>query len=243
MAVYSMTNVGILVDALNAQGFASKLSLDAMADEVDFTTFGSGGWRTKKAGLASFKASVTGFQDYALTGVNPVYPITGLGGISTITISPTGGVNVADPSFFGTGVLTEYVPLRGDVGQPADFTFGWAGAAQLVRGQMLHPVAARTATGNGTATPFTTPTASQTLYASFHVLSVSGAGSITFAIQTDTSAGMGTATTRITSSAFTAVGAGTGSLAGAIAGATHIRTTWTITGFTSVTFAVAAGVL
>ena len=47
----------------------------------------------------------------------------------------------------------------------------------------------------------------------------------------------------ITSQSFTATGAQFTSLAGALTGETHIRTQWTITGFTSVTFAVAAGVL
>jgi hypothetical protein len=123
------------------------------------------------------------------------------------------------------------------------FGFGWTGDAQMVRGQMLHPAAARTATGSGTTTTFTAPTATQSLYAAFHVLSVTGAGTITFTIQTDDNSGMTSATTRITSSAFAAVGHQFASLAGALTGETHIRVGYTIAGFTSVTFAVAAGVL
>ena len=42
--------------------------------------------------------------------------------------------------------------------------------------------------------------------------------------------------------AFAAVGSQQTSLAGALTGETHMRTTWTVTGFTSVTFIVAAGV-
>jgi hypothetical protein len=243
MAVYAMTNVGIFVDSLNISGFAQQLSLDAMADELDVTTFASGGWKQKKTGLASYTCSIQGLQDYATTGVDPTFPISLLGGYDTITVAPTGGAAVADPAFFGSGLLTAYQPLTGNVGDMAQFNFGWAGSSQLVRGQMLHPSAARTASGNGTTTTFTTPTASQSLYASFHVLSVSGAGTITFTIQTDDNSGMTTPTTRITSNAFAAVGAQVASLSGALAGETHIRVAYTIAGFTSVTFAVAAGVL
>jgi hypothetical protein len=243
MAVFPMTNVSILVDSLAVSGFANQLTLDAQADDLDFTTFSAGGWRTKKPGLATFTASVQGFQDFALTGVDPTFPVSLLGGFDTITVAPTGGAAVADPAFFGSGLLTGLTPLTGAVGDTANFDLGWSGSAQLVRGQMLHPTAARTATGNGTTTTFTTPTASQALYASFHVLSVSGAGSIVFTVQTDDNSGMSSPVTRITSSSFTAVGAGIGSLAGALAGETHIRVVYTITGFTSVTFAVAAGVL
>ena len=243
MAVYSQTNVGIYIDALAVNGFANELSLTATADELEFTTFASGGWRQKRAGLATYMADVKGFQDYAATGVDPAFPVSGLGGSSTITVAPTGGTAVADPAFFGSGVLTQYTPLTGAVGELAKFNFGWSGSAQLVRGQMLHPVAARTATGNGTTTTFTTPTATQALYASFHVQSVTGTGSIVFTVQTDDNSSMTTPTTRLTSSTFTGVGAGTASLAGALAGETHIRVVYTITGFSSVTFAVAAGVL
>lgn len=243
MAVYSLTNVGVYIDALAVSGFANELSLEASADELDVTTFTSGGWRQKRAGLATYMANVKGFQDYALTGVDPAFPVSGLGGSSTITVAPTGGAAVGDPAFFGAGVLTSYTPLTGTVAELAKFDFGWSGTSQVVRGQMLHPVAARTATGNGTATGFTAPTAAQSLYASFHVQSVTGTGSIVFTVQTDDNSGMTTPTTRLTSSTFTAIGAGTASLAGALAGETHIRVVYTITGFTSVTFAVAAGVL
>ena len=53
---------------------------------------------------------------------------------------------------------------------------------------------------------------------------------------------MTTPTTRITSTAFAAVGGEVKSLAGALAGETHIRVVYTISGFSSVTFTVASGV-
>lgn len=242
MAVFSNTNVLVLVDAATVSGFADQFSLTGEADVLDFTALQSGGWRTKKLGLAKFGAKVHGFQDYAATGLNPLINVTSLGGSNVLTVAPTGGANVADPAFLAQGLLSKYQPLSGQVGTPADFDMEWAGTAQCVRGQMLHPVAVRTATGNGTATAFTPPSASQSLYASFHVQAVSGAGSITFVVETDTVIGMGTATTRITSNAFAAIGAQFASVAGAITGG-FIRVRWTITGFTSVTFAVAAGVL
>jgi len=242
MSVFSQTNVGILVDSVNLSGFASELTLGPIAvDVLDFTNYAAGGWKIKKPGLIQFDATVKGFQDYAATGVNSFINVNNVGTVQTITVSPTGGANVGDPSFLGQGNLTGYTPIGGKVGEPADFDLAWKGTSVISRGLMLHPVAARTATGNGTATAFTPPTASQSLYASFHVLSVSGAGSIQFTVQTDTLVGMGTATTRITSQSFTAVGAQLASVAGAITGG-FIRCQWTITGFTSVTFAVAAGV-
>lgn len=244
MAVYHNSAVFLVVDSLEMHGFADRVELDMSAEEKDFTTYAQGGWRRKKVGLANHMLDAGAFADFDTTGTDPKFPISGVGGLNVFTTGPNNlGATVADPCFMGQGVLTSFTPLTGAVGDEARMSTGWRGDAQLVRGQVLHPAAARTATGNGTTTTFTAPTASQSLYANFHVLAVSGAGTITFTIQTDDNSGMTTPTTRITSSAFAAIGAQRSSLAGALAGETHIRVSWTIAGFTSVTFFVAAGVL
>lgn len=243
MAVFSMTSCEILADGFAITGFANQLAVDAQDDAQDFTTFGSGGWRTIKSGLAMATVTASGFTDTATTGIEPQYPVSGFGATQTISVAPTGGSAAGDIVYFGSGVITSYTPLAGAVGDPATFQLGWSTTGPLVRGLRLHPSAARTASGNGSAVAFTAPTATQTLYANWHLLAVSGAGSITFTIQTDDNAGFTTPTTRITSSALTAVGASSGSLAGALTGETHIRVGYTIAGFTSATFVVSAGVL
>ncbi|MFM1965718.1 MAG: hypothetical protein RL134_1443 [Actinomycetota bacterium] len=244
MAVYTNTHVAAYVDSLGFHAFADTVNLDASFEERDATVYASGGWRRRKVGLGQHMLRVEGFQDYATTGVDPTFPISGVGGLNAYTVAPQNlAASLGDPCFIGQGVLNDYQPLTGEVGEMARFGFGWAGTAQMVRGQILHPEAARTATGNGTAVAFTPPTASQALYASFHVLSVSGTGTITFNVQTDDNSGMTTPTTRITSSAFAAVGGQVSSLAGALTSESHARVIWTISGFTSVTFVVAAGVL
>ena len=243
MAAFALTNVAITLDGITVTGYANSVDANASADMLDFTTFASGSWKTMKPGFQSFTLNLKGFQDYATNALDQAFPLASAGGTDTFTVAPTGGANVADPAFFGQGLLTNYTPLTGAVGQPANFDFTWTGINQFVRGQVLHPSAARTATGNGTATTFTTPTATQALYAAFHVTSVTGTGSIQFKVQTANSLAFTTPNDRITSQSFTAAGAQFTSLAGALAGETHIRTTWTITGFTSVTFTVAAGVL
>lgn len=243
MPAFALTNVAILVDGTIVTGYCNEVDTQATADMLDFTTFASGNWKTMRPGFQSFTLGLQGFQDYATNALDQAFPLALAGGTDVFTVAPTGGAAVADPAFIGQGLLTNYQPLAGAVGQPATFNFQWTGINQLVRAQMLHPTAARTATGNGTATTFTAPTATQALYAAFHLLSVTGTGSIVFKVQTANSGAFTTPNDRITSQSFTAAGAQFTSLAGALTGETHIRTQWTITGFTSVTFAVAAGVL
>lgn len=242
MAVFSQTAMSIAVDSLEMAGFAEQCELTGSATELEVNNYAGGGWKKIISGLATSRLMVQGWQDYAATGVDPTFPLTGLGGASVQTIGPTGGATVGDPAFISAGRLVEYQPLAGAIGEAARFGFSWAGDGKLIRGQYLYPSGAETASDSGTATAFTTPTASQALYASFHVLSVTGTGTITFAVQTDDNGSFTSATTRITSSAFAAVGKELASLAGALAGETHIRVIWTISGFTSVTFICAAGV-
>ena len=244
MAVYVHTIVGVYVDGLAVHGFAEKLSLEGSADEKIFTNLASNGWHIKKVGLAQYSLDVGGFDDYAATGIATVLkPVTNIGNASVFTVAPTTlGATVADPVFMGQGYLLHTDPMMGAVGDEARIELGWKGDAQLVRGQVVHPEAARTASGNGTATALVPPTATQSIYGHFHLLSVSGAGTITFQVQTDDLVGMASPVTRLTSQAFAATGAQRVSAAGSLAGEVFVRVIWTIAGFTSCTFSVAVGV-
>lgn len=242
MAVFANTRVSAVVDALEIAAFATTVTVDATADEIDVTTLASAGWRQKIPGLRTFTVGVEGYQDFDTTGVDPLFGATGLTLLDTFTVAPTSTATAGDVAFIGQGRLIGNVPLSGTLGEAAAFSMNWAGTDVVARGQVLHPSAARTATGTGTALAFTFPTASQRLYATFHVLAVSGTGSIQFTVQSDDAVGFPSATTRITSQSFTSTGHQLASVAGPITAETHIRTGWTIAGFTSVTFVVAAAV-
>lgn len=244
MPVFTNTSVRLLVDAFDIAGYASRAELEAAVDQHDTSVIGGGGWARTMPGLAKHSLAVQGFQDFAVGAVDETFPATGNGTINTYTFCPTNfGDAVTDPCYLMSGFRTTRDPLTGAVGDPAGFTFNWVGNNRTVRGQVLHPLAAETATGFGTAATFVTPVAGQSIWATFHVTAKSGSGTITFTVQTDNAVGFPSATTQITSAGFTAVGGEfKQSAVGALAGETHIRAGWTITGFTSVTFLVAAGV-
>lgn len=242
MAVFVETAFSINVDAFNLAGYCDTLAVDAAAEGKNYVNFASGGWQLTVPGLMSGMVSVEGTQDLALTGPDVAFPFANIGTLQTFNVQVP-GTAVADPAYFGQARQLSTTPLTGPIGEIARYKLGFAGTAQMVRGQVLHPSAARTTTGNGTTTTFTAPTASQGLYAAFNVSAVSGSGTITFVVETDDNSGMTSPTTRLTSAAFAAVGGDFKSLAGALAGETNIRVRWVIAGFTSVTFTVAAGVL
>ena len=243
MAVYTLTDLHVATNDLNLSCFANQIDVNATSDEIDVTTFCGGGYRQKITGLATFAVNVTGFQDFVAPAPGISFPgDTTLvsGGANTFTVAPE-GATVGNVAYFGQSRSVSVNDLTGSVGEVASFSLGTSGTSRLVRGQMLHPVSAETATGSGSITAFTTPTATQSLHAAFHVHAVAGTGTIQFTIQTDDGVGFASPITRITSASFSAIGHEFKSLAGALAGETHIRVGWTIAGFTSVTFSVAAG--
>lgn len=241
MPVYSQTALSIAIDSLEVAGFADQVSIQGDIDVKEVTTYGAGGWKAHTVTLATATADVEGFSDFAATGTDVALPITGFGASRILTLSVP-GTTAGNPAFLTQGPGNAQTPWAGSVGEIARFKLGFQSNGKLVRGSSLHPAAARAASGSGTAVAFTPPTATQTLYATFHLLAVTGTGTITFTVQTDDNAGFTTPTTRITSSAFAAIGSQMSSLAGALTGETYVRLGYVIAGFTSCTFIAAAGV-
>lgn len=241
MSVYANTNLHIATNDLRMSCHANQVEVAAEADELDVTTFCSGGWRQRITGLASFNVMASGFQDYVAPGPGVTFPSdTALSGaLDTFTVAPTGDT-AGSPAFFGQSRNVSLTELSGSVGEVAGFSLGAAGTSRLVRGVMAHPVLERTATGTGDILALTAPDVGQALYASFHVHSVTGTGSIVFTVQSASGVVFSGPNTRITSSSFTAVGHEFASAA--TYNNNWARVGWTITGFTAVTFSAAIGV-
>lgn len=236
-------NVRLLIDGADIAGFASSASLNGQIAVLDSTPLNANGWRQRLYGLSEASLQVEGFAAFDTTDIDGLLPATSLGQ-NVVTFNPiNAGDTIGDPAFIMTARTSMRKPLSGAVGEVAGSGYDWSSVSRFVRGQVIHPLAARTATGSGTAVAFTTPTTGQSIWAAFHVSAVAGAGTVTFTIQTDDNAGFTSATTRYTSAALAAARtAEFGSVAGPFAGETHIRVGYTISGFTSVTFQVATGV-
>lgn len=243
MAKFAQTAVHIAANDLFASAFANTVDVSMTADEKDVTTFASGGYRQKISSLATFTVSVGGFQDFAVVGPDVSFPGQNIGAAADVWSVAVPGETVGDIAYFGQARTFGITPFRGAAGDVAGFDLNLTGTSRLVRGVVAAPYASRVATGNGTATALAGPSASQSLYAAFHLHSVTGTpGSVQFVVQTDDNSGMTTPTTRITSTAFTAAGSQFASVAGAFASETHVRVNHTLTTFTAAVFSVVVGV-
>lgn len=240
MAVQVLTDALVLVNGADLSGYSNKVSVDAMVDELDATTFASGGWSEKVGGLAASEFMVEGFWD-AGSSVKPDDRLwTDLGTVAAWTATPAAAVGTV--AYFGNVLSGSHV-VGGDVGTLAPFAARGMGSGRVIQGQLLHsPGTARTATGTTTGVQLGALSSSQAMYAALHVCSVAGTTpSIDVTLQSASSQG-GSYTDRITFTTADDVTSELLSYAGAQTN-TWWRVSYTISGTgPSFLFAVAAGI-
>lgn len=134
MAKEVLTNVKITVNSVDLSDHCSSVSIEDAADEVDFTAFGTSGYRDHGQGLKDATISATFFNDHAASSVADTHQ-------SLYTSGSTFPVKVW-PSASGTIVYTMVSrlytnpTLAGAVGDAntIDITYRNAGTAGVTRG-------------------------------------------------------------------------------------------------------------
>lgn len=235
MSAFVQYNVRLFVGGADLTGRSNKLELAAEHEEKDATTYlaeddPDSGWKKVRGGLGSFALGAEGFWEAGDLGMVDDESWTNMGVVQGFTSCPNGAA-VGSLAWVLKAMRAQY-KLGGQVGDIAPWTASAAGSWPMARGKVLHPPGtARTATGNGTAVELAAVSADQYLYASLHVLSVSGTSSptITVKVASDVDNTFGSPTDQITFSAATAIGGQVTRLAGPITD-TWLRVTHTISG-------------
>ena len=245
MTKFVLTDCRLFAGGADLSGASNKIEITAEMEEKVVTNYRSDAWKEVLAGLGSAEAAGEGFWEAGDDGMVDGASWAQLGSVGAWSIGPADSA-VADLAYFMKALRADYT-LGESVGEVAP----WSGTAKsswpLIRGVFAHPPGtARTATGDGTAQQLGALSAGQRLYASLHVLSVSGTSTptITVEIESDSQEDFaGTPETRLSFDAATARG---GQILRTAAGAhadTWYRPTWTITGTNpSFLFVVALGI-
>lgn len=247
MAKAVLKGVRLFAGGVDLTTVNNKISLESEVEPKDATAFNPNSntivWQELLAGIASTKASGEGQWEAGDASKVDDGSWSGLGGVGAWTVCPVGAA-VGDLAW-PTKMLEGSYELLGSVGDVAPWKADWTGSWPLPRGQVLHPPGtARTTTGSGTARQLGALSATQALYVTLHVLSVSGTSTptITVAIDSDDNSGMSSPTTRGTFAAATAIGGQTMKISGAVTD-DWWRASWTISGTNpSFLFLVAAGI-
>jgi hypothetical protein len=75
--------------------FTTSVEVSFESDELDFTNFGSGGWRQKITGLATGNISLTFNQDFAATTVDDRFGLGGTVGFVPGQVEVVGNTSLA----------------------------------------------------------------------------------------------------------------------------------------------------
>lgn len=204
MAVLSLTSATIYGHGYDFSGDTNKVSLKAMADELDTTTFASGGYRERIGGLRAVEFGADGFWQAGSGKVaEELFPDLGTAD-RVFTVCPTGTAATTAYMFQAGKFSVEEFAAVGDV---APFSLSAMGTSShgLIRGQLAKAKGSVSATGVlGSVLNITAPTASQYIYVAVHCFSAGT--TVTIQLQSDTASNFPSATTQATLSAITSAG-------------------------------------
>lgn len=132
MATFVFTDGRVELNAVNLSSLTRKVTLTPSADAQESTAMGAT-YRARLGGLKDWKVEIEFNQDYAASLVDvTLFPL--LGSTFTVKIRPTtGAISTTNPEYQGTGLLTEYTPIDGSVGDLATAKVSIMGAGTLTR--------------------------------------------------------------------------------------------------------------
>lgn len=223
MSSFAFTDATVWIGGYDWTTDSNEITLNFSTEELDSTTFGGGGYRSRKAGLRSIEAGLKGFyQSAALDAPDPqAFLNLGTAG-RVVTVAPDDAEATA-AYMFQVGKFG-FIPF-GEIGALTPFELRMMGTDPVgaIRGQVAKAKGSVSATGAlGSAVNLGAPSASQFVYATFHVFS---AGTdITVDLESDTNGAFSSPTSRATIGPITTVG-GTWMtrVPGAFSGETHWR--------------------
>ena len=133
MAALVLIDPTVTIDSVDMSTFIKEVSLDVEADDVETTTFGPDGWKTRLAGLKSGEVAVTFNTDFAATTVDD--RLWGWFGtaVSFAVRADSGAVSATNPEYQGTILVLKMMPLAGKVGELAEQSLTWPISGLLTR--------------------------------------------------------------------------------------------------------------
>ena len=134
MGVMALTNAKILTGQADLSGWSNRVVMDAEAEELDSTTFGSTGYKAMLGGLKSGHLGLGLKHDYASSNLDSIlWPLFGT--VVTFEIRPVNTtVAPTNPKYTGSILISKLAPISGDVGKLGEFDIQWPTSSTITRG-------------------------------------------------------------------------------------------------------------
>jgi hypothetical protein len=132
MAVHKLYNASVVINSVDLSDHVKSVSIDTGAEALDDTNMGDT-TKSNLGGLLTWGITVQFMQDYAPGKVDAT--LNGLVGSTTTIVvkADAGSVSTTNPSWTGTGLLTAYNPVGGQVGELHMTQATFASAGTLTR--------------------------------------------------------------------------------------------------------------
>lgn len=227
MAHYTLKNCKYYLDGFDVSGDLNQIQLDYSAEALDNTTFGNTGKR-RIPGLTDVQVTGNGYVDLDEDAQDKqVWDAIGVDN-KVVTICPTDGT-AGEKAYTFKALHAGYQPGE-SVGQVMAFSVNAMGSGSVCVKATVMENGAKTSSASGTARELGAVGATQKLYASLHVLSVSAGDTIDVVVQSDDAEGFASPTNRITFAQASAAGSEWATpIDGAILD-TWYRCSWTVAG-------------
>ena len=129
MARIVLTDASVVINGINLSEFITSVAISTSDDVVETTGMGSGGARTRVAGLTDNSVTFEFNQDFATSAPEVTINAVGsslVGTVTTCVVKPTSAaVSASNPSYTFSAVVAEWQPLSGAVGELATISATW----------------------------------------------------------------------------------------------------------------------
>lgn len=129
----SFTDAFVEVDGNDLSEYVTSVTLSIEADDVDTTTMGNGGARTRIGGLKDGSVSITFVQDFGAAALDAtLWPLFNT--VVGIVIRPTSSaVGTSNPEYSFDALVNKYEPVSGSVGDRLDTEVEWPISGAVTR--------------------------------------------------------------------------------------------------------------
>jgi hypothetical protein len=134
MAKFVVQNPVVTLAGGTVSANVAQITLSVESDDVETTSFGSGGFRERIGGLKGGSVSLDFHQDFAAGAIDSIiWPL--IGGTAAVTFrAGTAAAGTANPEYSATVLVTEYSPIDSAVGDLATFSVTWPTTGAITRG-------------------------------------------------------------------------------------------------------------
>lgn len=126
MAKYVVTGNKVTINGTDLSSSIARAELAISVNDVDATSFGSGGYTEIKGGLKSGSLSIDFHQDYAAGSVEAtIFPLVGTLATAVIVAGNGTAASSTTPAYTATVMVNAWNPVSGSVGDLSTVSVTW----------------------------------------------------------------------------------------------------------------------